>query len=208
MLDITDVLERTIIGIENLCGKKHIHYYAYSWYSDDSSPTPYRFAEYTFFIEDLEKVLKYGITCYESEYQEYIKQYILDCSEEECRDCYIYYHAGQPPKLIRERDISLSTPCGFYILTDTPKHGEINQVVKYGDSLDMVVPPEPVKLSKLPITAFDEVEYALFDVIKQYADILGLKIITDEDNDIDFRSVKEVAETIINTFKDAGVEFE
>ena len=105
MFEIGEVIERTIISIEMHDGKKAIHYYAYSWFADDSSETPFRFCEYTGFIVDLERALKYGISCYEGEYQEQIKQYIYDCTEEKCVDFYNHYDNGNP------RSLSLKKMC-------------------------------------------------------------------------------------------------
>lgn len=209
MFDIGEVIERTIIGIEQQNGRKVIHYYAYSWYADDSSGTPYRFCEYTGFIEDLEKVLKYGISCYEGEYQEYIKQYIDDCTEEDCVDYYAHYDRDCPPDLISEKDVSMATPYGVYILIDTPKYEEMNKVARYGDDCDLIIPSRPINLAALDITAFDEVEYELFNVIKRYAEIIGCAIVPDDGDDgIDFRNVKEVEEAIFKTFEESGVKFQ
>jgi len=116
---IGTVLDRTIIGIEQCNGRKIIHYYAFGWLADGSANTPYRFAEYTGFIEDLEKVLEFGISNFESEYQEEIKQYVEDCTEEQCADFYAHYDNGNPPKFISEKDVSMSTPYEVYVLTDT-----------------------------------------------------------------------------------------
>lgn len=116
---IGNVLDKTIIGIEQYNGIKIIHYYAFSWLADDSTNTPYRFAEYTGFIEDLEKVLEYGISNFESEYQEGINQYVEDCTEEQCADYYAHYNNGEAPRFISEKDVSVKTPYGVYILTDT-----------------------------------------------------------------------------------------
>ena len=116
---IGNVLDRTIIGIEQCNGRKIIHYYAFGWLADGSANTPYRFAEYTGFIVDLEKGLEYGISNFESEYQEEIKQYVEDCTEEQCADFYAHYDNGNPPKFISEKDVSMTTAYGVYILTDT-----------------------------------------------------------------------------------------
>ena len=209
MFDIGEVIERTIIGIEQQNGRKAIHYYAYSWYADDSSGTPYRFCEYTGFIEDLEKVLKYGISCFESEFQEEITQYIEDCTEEGYEKNYAHYDSGNPPRFISEKDVSMKTPYGIYILIDTPNYEDMNRVVRYGDDCDMAIPSRPVNLEALDITAFDEVEYKLFDVIKWYAEIIGCAIIPDDgDGGIDFRNVKEVEEAIFKTFEESGVKLQ
>ena len=208
MFDISDVIDRTIISIEKQDGRKVIHYYAYSWYAYDSSDTPFRFCEYTGFIVDLEKALKYGISCYEGEFQEEITQYIDDCTEEECKKNYAHYDNGKPPKFISEKDVSMATPYGVYILIDTPKYEEMNKVVRYGDDCDMIIPPHPINLTELDITVFDEVEHELFDVIKRYAEIIGCAIVPDDEGAIDFCNVKEIAEKILESFEDTGVIFE
>jgi len=207
MFDISDVIDRTIISIEKQDGRKVIHYYAYSWYAYDSSETPFRFCEYTGFIVDLEKALKYGISCYEGEFQEEITQYIDDCTEEECKKNYAHYDNGKPPKFISEKDVSMATPYGVYILIDTPKYEEMNKVARYGNDCDLIIPSRPINLAALDITAFDDVEYRLFDVMKEYAEILGLSIITDDEDSIDYCTVKSVEESIFKTFEDAGIKF-
>lgn len=207
MFDIGDVIDRTIISIEKQDGRKVIHYYAYSWYAYDSSDTPFRFCEYTGFIVDLERALKYGISCYEGEFQEEITQYIDDCTEEECKKNYAHYDNGKPPKFISEKDVSMATPYGVYILIDTPPYGEMNKVVRYGDDCDMVIPSRPINFNEIGITAFDEASYELFNVIKKYAEIIGCSIVPDDEDGIDFCTVKEIEEAIFKTFKDAGVEF-
>ncbi len=207
MFEIGDIIERTIISIEKQDGRKVIHYYAYSWYADDSSETPFRFCEYTGFIVDLDKTLLYGISCYEGEYQEQIKQYIYDCTEEKCVDFYSHYDDGKPPKFISEKDVSMATPYGVYILIDTPKYEEMNKVARYGDNCDLIIPSRPIDLAALDITAFDEVEYELFDVIKKYAKIIGCAIIPDNEDGIDFCTVKEIEEAIFKTFEEAGAKF-
>ena len=207
MFDIGEVIERTIIGIEQQNGRKAIHYYAYSWYADDSSGTPYRFCEYTGFIKELEKVLKYGVSCYEGVYQEYIKQYIADCNEKECVLFYSQYDNGKQPKFISEKDVSMKTPYGIYVLVDTPSYDEINSVLMYGDCIDLVAKNNPVNFAEFEERDFDDVEHRLFDVMKEYAEILGLSIITDDEDSIDYCTVKAVEESIFKTFEDAGIKF-
>lgn len=119
MYKISALLEKMIIGIElykdkNGNEKKSVHYYAYSWYTDGEPA--YRFAEYTFFYGDLEEVLKIGVCRYEEKHQELIKQYICDCSENEIIEFYETYDNGNPAIFIREKDISIDTPCGVYII--------------------------------------------------------------------------------------------
>lgn len=116
--EIGDVLENTIIGIEDWDGEKSIHYYAYSYCADDGAPDSYRLVEYTFFIETLAKVLQYGIKQYESDYQEEVKQYIEDCTEGELIRLYEHYDKGEAPVHIWISEITMETPYGMYILED------------------------------------------------------------------------------------------
>ena len=116
--EIGDVLENTIIGIEDWDGEKSIHYYAYSYCSDNGAPDSYRFVEYTFFIETLAKALQYGIKQYESDYQEEVKQYIEDCKEDELIRFYEHYDNGEAPAPILVSEITMGTPYGMYILED------------------------------------------------------------------------------------------
>ena len=115
-LTIADYLEKTIVGIETDEEGKKIHYYGYGYFSDDSSEKTHRFLEYTWFIAPLEEVLKTGIAEYESENQDQFKQYITDCTEDECESFYEHYDNGKMPKLILAADVDMNTPDGVYIL--------------------------------------------------------------------------------------------
>lgn len=111
-----EMIESTIFGIENDDGKKVIHYYGYGYYCDGDDEKPYRFLEYTFFYGNLQEVLEIGISEYEGEYSDAVKQYITDCTEEELGDIYEHYDEGVPPIPIHESEISLDIPCGVYVL--------------------------------------------------------------------------------------------
>ena len=116
--EIGDILENTIIGIEDWDGEKSIHYYAYSYCSDNGAPDSFRFVEYTYFIETLAKALQYGIKQYESDHQEEVKQYVEDCTEDELVRFYKHYDKGEAPVHIWVSEITMETPYGMYILED------------------------------------------------------------------------------------------
>ena len=116
--EIGDILENTIIGIEDWDGEKSIHYYAYSYCSDNGAPDSFRFVEYTYFIETLAKALQYGIKQYESDHQEEVKQYVEDCTEDELVRFYKHYDKGEAPVHIWVSEITMETPFGMYILED------------------------------------------------------------------------------------------
>lgn len=115
-MTINDYLEKTVVGIETDEEGKKIHYYGYGYISDDCSDKPYRFLEYTWFIAPLKDVLEFGIREYESEYQDQFKQYITDCTKEQCGSIYEHYDNGNIPKLMLESDVDMNTPDGCYIL--------------------------------------------------------------------------------------------
>ena len=116
--EIGDILENTIIGIEDWDGEKSIHYYAYSYCSDNGAPDSFRFVEYTYFIETLAKALQYVIKQYESDHQEEVKQYVEDCTEDELVRFYKHYDKGEAPTPIWVSEITEKTPYGMYILED------------------------------------------------------------------------------------------
>lgn len=109
---------KTIIGIEEENGKKIVHFYGYGYYSEGAQDekTPYRFVEYTFFYAPLEEVVEVGVSNYESEYSDQIKQYIMDCTRLGCEKIYETYDNGNPPILLNKEKLSIDTPKGVYIL--------------------------------------------------------------------------------------------
>lgn len=110
--------DKTIVEISTTEDGKQIHYYGYGYHSDGglNEEKEYRFLEYTWFIAPLEEVLKIGVYDYESEYQDRFKQYITDCTEDECQKIYETYDNGKMPKIIDSRDVNRFTPDGTYIL--------------------------------------------------------------------------------------------
>ena len=97
-------------------GEKKVHFYGYGYYADDSSKTPYRFLEYIGFIYPLKDVLYMGFVEFEGEYQDSVKQFMTDCTEEEMIDIYNHYDEGNMPTKIWIDEITPHTPCGCYIL--------------------------------------------------------------------------------------------
>ena len=85
----------------------------------------------------------------------------------------------------------------------------------FGDETRIVLPDESVDCSYEGF--FDETEYSCWNLIKEYADLFGVKIVPecpedfedDEDNEpISFDMAKSVQDFIIDLFKKAGVTFE
>lgn len=58
----------------------------------------------------------------------------------------------------------------------------------------------------IPITmnSFDEKEYDCWELIKSYAGYLGIELETEDDEEPDFWMAKQVQETILKLFTDAG----
>lgn len=106
---------KTIVDIRTENGEKTIHYCGYG-YRSEGDVKPYRFLEYIGFEAPLKEVLKSGIYSYEDCNQEQYKQYITDCSEEECRRIYETYDNGKFRIVIDADDIDEKTPDGTYIL--------------------------------------------------------------------------------------------
>lgn len=55
------------------------------------------------------------------------------------------------------------------------------------------------------LTTFDSLEYDCWDLIKKYGEYFGIKIESEEG--IDFYAAKEVQETVLKLFTDAGFKF-
>lgn len=112
---IADYSENTIVEISTQIQRRTIHFFGFGYYAHENGKQ-YRFLEYTWFIADLRKALKMGLYEFESEYQERYKQYITDCTEEECVEIYEHYDNGKMPKLIYADEVNMDTPDGVYII--------------------------------------------------------------------------------------------
>lgn len=110
-------LEDTIIGIENFDGVKFVHFYGYGYIADDNGDgKDCRFLEYCGMYAPLSEVLVNGFLKAEQDRMESVKEYIRDCTEEECMEIYNHYDNGSAPEFINESDIDMDTPCGIYIV--------------------------------------------------------------------------------------------
>lgn len=58
---------------------------------------------------------------------------------------------------------------------------------------------------KIGLNTFDELEYDCWNLILKYADMFGIQI--DAEDEIDFYAAKEVQESVIGLFKEAGFKF-
>ena len=72
----------------------------------------------------------------------------------------------------------------------------------FGDTATATSNADEIKIS---LNTFDELEYDCWNLILKYADILGIQI--DAEDDIDFYAAKEVQESILSLFKEAGFKF-
>ena len=81
------------------------------------------------------------------------------------------------------------------------------QVVQFGDEGLILVPNQPIDCSKLGY--FDSMEDKCWDLIKEYAEHLGIEVIRDGSGEeaINYDLAKRIQETILNEFMMAGVEF-
>lgn len=59
------------------------------------------------------------------------------------------------------------------------------------------------------MNTFDQLEYDCWNLIKKYAEHFGLEIkhVNNDKDDIDFSLAKELQETVLQLFEDAGIEF-
>ena len=80
-------------------------------------------------------------------------------------------------------------------------------VVQFGDEGLLLVPKQPIDCSKLGY--FDSMEDRCWDLVKEYADHLGIEVVRDGSGEeaINYDLAKRIQETILNEFMLAGVEF-
>ena len=80
------------------------------------------------------------------------------------------------------------------------------RITPFGDEGRIVVPKEPIDCSRLGY--FDSMEDECWELIKSYAERLGIDILPGEDGEeaINFDLAKRIQDTILNEFMMAGVE--
>ena len=72
------MLEDTLISIEMIDGVKHIHYHGFGYYNGEPNEKPYRWVGYVGLSCPLKDALKYGLSKWEGDNQEFVTQYIED----------------------------------------------------------------------------------------------------------------------------------
>ena len=78
-------------------------------------------------------------------------------------------------------------------------------VVDFGDECHLTAKSNIIPFH---MNTFDEIEYDCWDLIKKYAQLFGIELQhIDGEGEIDFSLAKEVQETILNMFEDAGFIF-
>lgn len=102
-------MDKTLISIEMIDGVKYIHFLGYGYFCGEPSDKPYRWVDYTFLMCPIEEAIKYGVSKWESDYQDSVKQYIQDLSESD-------YNTLEEHEVISVEDIAEGTPCGLYYL--------------------------------------------------------------------------------------------
>lgn len=113
--------ESTLISIEMIDGVKHIHYLGYGYYCGEPKSKPYRWVDYTYLVCSLTDAIRYGAANWESDNQEFVKQYIEDLSEEEFDEKI----ESENHPVITPVDITPNIPCGLYYLKAQTK-GDTN----------------------------------------------------------------------------------
>ena len=73
---------------------------------------------------------------------------------------------------------------------------------QFGDTATAISNTTEIQIG---LNTFDSLEYECWDLILKYADMFGITI--EIEDDIDFYAAKEVQETILKLFKDAGFKF-
>ena len=72
----------------------------------------------------------------------------------------------------------------------------------FGDTATAISNTDEVKIG---LNTFDNLEYDCWNLILKYAEIFGINI--QAEDDIDFYAAKEVQESILKLFEDAGFVF-
>lgn len=110
-------LEDTVIALETYGGDRVVHFYGYGYCAEqDNGKGEYRFLEYCGYEVPLDEVLSMGFIEAEQSQMDSVKEYIRDCTEDECMDIYAHYDNGNEPTFIKESEIDMNTPDGVYIV--------------------------------------------------------------------------------------------
>ena len=104
------MLENTLISIEMIDGVKYIHYLGFGYHNGSLDDKPYRWVDYTWLICPLKEALEYGISKWEGDNQEFVKQYIEDLSAEEIEDIFEKNNYD----ILEENEIDENISCGIY----------------------------------------------------------------------------------------------
>lgn len=78
-------------------------------------------------------------------------------------------------------------------------------IAQFGDEAEIAFPRKPIDCSRLGY--FDDLEYECWDLVKRYAEWLGIEIITEDEDGISFDVAKDIQELILKWFEGAGVKF-
>ena len=78
-------------------------------------------------------------------------------------------------------------------------------IAQFGDGAEISYPRKPIDCSRLGY--FDVLEYECWELVKQYAEHLGIEIVTEDEGGISFDVAKDIQELILEWFKGAGVKF-
>ena len=104
------MLENTLISIVMIDGVKYIHYSGFGYCAGAPEDKPYRWVDYTWLMCPLKEALEYGISKWEEDNQEFVKQYIEDLSEEEIDNIFKRHHHD----VLNESEIDENISCGMY----------------------------------------------------------------------------------------------
>ena len=109
---LNDVLESTVFEITKY---GTVLYLGYGYETDDDdNGKNYRFIDYSGIEVPIAEVNEVGFCEVENTYAEFAKQYITDCTAEECLNIYSEYNGGESPIVIDEFDKDLVT--GVYVI--------------------------------------------------------------------------------------------
>ncbi len=106
--------------------KRYIHYHGHAYLVDLVS-RDYHLINYTFAVFDFQFVLNNGgVVIFMLKNDEFFKQTIHTCTENEIVNIFNTYNNGAKPTVIREALINMNIPDGMYIVTSplTTKYDE------------------------------------------------------------------------------------
>lgn len=90
-------------------------------------------------------------------------------------------------------------------MTHRLENSDRKLILDFGDECKIAAHSKEIHIN---MNTLDEIEYECWELIKKYIELFNMKLChIDGKNEIDFSLAKEVQETILNLFEQAGFVF-